>query len=45
MILAELKAAKGVLSEHQERWVRESGAAVWRPSSWELIVATLGGDA
>lgn len=41
VILAELKAERGVLSSHQERWVRESGAAVWRPAQWELIVQTL----
>lgn len=42
--LVELKAAKGVLSDAQRRWVRESGAAVWRPDQWELIVETLGGQ-
>lgn len=43
VILAELKAERGRLSATQERWVREAGAVVWRPSMWELIVATLEG--
>lgn len=41
MRLVELKAAKGVLSDAQRRWVRESGAAVWRPEDWTLIVEAL----
>lgn len=40
VILAELKTARGRLTELQERWVREAGAVVWRPSDWADIEAT-----
>lgn len=45
VVLAELKSETGVLSEHQARWIRESGANVWRPKQWELILATIRGEA
>jgi hypothetical protein len=42
VILAELKTDAGKLTELQQRWVRASGAAVWRPAMWAEIAATLG---
>lgn len=37
VLLVELKTDTGRLSEHQKRWLRESGASVWRPGDWEEI--------
>ena len=45
VILAELKTDRGRLTELQERWVREAGAVVWRPSMWASIEAILKGGA
>ncbi|HYH69431.1 MAG TPA: hypothetical protein VD866_32350 [Urbifossiella sp.] len=43
VVLAELKARRGVLRPDQQRWVRAAGARVWRPADWQLIVTTLEG--
>jgi hypothetical protein len=41
VLLIELKAEAGVLSEHQRAWAEAAGVLVFRPSQWESIVATL----
>lgn len=49
LIFAELKTEKGKATAHQEEWLealREAGAEafLWRPSDWDSIVLTLGGQ-
>ena len=43
VLLAELKTAKGRLSDEQRAWLDALGehGRLWRPANWDEIVATL----
>lgn len=43
LVTAELKVGRNTRDADQERWAAASGAALWYPRDWELIVDTLGG--
>lgn len=41
VLLVELKSEKGRVSPEQAQWIKHSGAEVWRPRDWPLILERL----